>query len=1232
MSSNRSYLESLNVGRQRRPRTSIEDLNQTLDDLESRFGKPRDGVADRGPQSEGIRSRRDRRLAAGTSLERTYTGQEPHRERLAGEGERYRPYPWERSRTRFDEDGRNDDARRVAAGDLKTLRRELHQQIASDLNQEFAALRHKIDGVAAQRGPLADSQALHAELERLSETIQSVAERSDDRGIGLLRLELEQVRESLSELAREDTVRSLDQRWEKLQERASGGASDPEIRVLSDRLEQITAAVGNLPDSLSLRSLEEKVRSLAAALEHFAAQKTHPDTSLIDKLEDRLDEISRAIAASATTQPFDFAPLDRIEARISALAELLEDVASEAPGDQLLQRMETLSRRVEDIAGRVAMPERAIEHLTAQVASIAAKLDAGAGHAGSEEIVDGLERRLSEMATFIDERQGHSQAESKSLFKELDRRLEELHARIAERSATAPTTDPELLRALDEKFADLTDRIDTRASVQPQLAADLERRLTEISERLDLSSQRTSDIDSDLIRSLESQVSDLTAHLARPAKAGDDLDILSPRLDDIERSLSEQRDMIVAAAREAADNAVRSLNAAGIADEDATLLAGDLKALEGLMRKSDERNSRTFEAIHDTLLKVVDRLGTLETRQSQPTVKAKIPVASAPSIAPEDVGPALEPRLPEPALSGDFDPEIPAGSRSPAEAAAAAAKAAVSAVADEKAAPEPAKASMLGGLARALAGKKGNDKNSLPHRDKPEPSLSAAPEIDGPLDPEAVDRPLEPGSGAPNLNAIMKRVRTERAQAASSNDPGAAKADFIAAARRAAQAAAAEADSFKRGSDKGKKSRKLSAGEFLRAKRKPILMAAAAIMMALAGLQLGKAFIGGSEEIAGGDTDASLQQPLVAHAPLLDADEVAADETQTEPVRVIGEPADMTEEADEVVATQTGPDQDMAALVPDTGILEPEQAMPVEADVAAEPVLQPADAAATRLAPVPDEAGPLPLREAAQEGDPRAMFEIGNRYQQGRDTEADMAKAAQWYERSAELGLAPAQYRIGNLYEKGVGVERDLAKAKTWYQLAADQGNASAMHNLAVLFAMGGDGPRDNDSAARWFIKAAELGVKDSQFNLGILAAKGLGVPQSLEESYKWFALVAEAGDKDAATKRDEVAKALRPEQLAKARAATELWKPKPVVEDANAVDIPESWRESETVTAAVDVKQAIRAVQDILNKRGFNAGPADGIMGAKTQTAIAAYQAEQGMEPTGQINEALVRSLLDRD
>ena len=204
--------------------------------------------------------------------------------------------------------------------------------------------------------------------------------------------------------------------------------------------------------------------------------------------------------------------------------------------------------------------------------------------------------------------------------------------------------------------------------------------------------------------------------------------------------------------------------------------------------------------------------------------------------------------------------------------------------------------------------------------------------------------------------------------------------------------------------------------------------------------------------------------------------------------------------------------------------------------------------------------------------------------------------------RNAQGGLAPAQYRIGNFYEKGLGIDRDIAKAKTWYQMAAEQGNASAMHNLAVLFAMGADGTADNESAARWFQNAAELGVKDSQFNLGILAAKGVGMPQSLEESYKWFALVAKTGDRDAAAKRDEIANALRPEQLEKARAATELWKAKPVNAETNTVTIPDAWRESDAKTASVDMKQAVRNIQTILNKNGYDAGSADGVMGAKTK------------------------------
>ena len=42
MSQKRSYLESLNAGRQRRPSTSIERLNRTLEELEGRMAAPAD--------------------------------------------------------------------------------------------------------------------------------------------------------------------------------------------------------------------------------------------------------------------------------------------------------------------------------------------------------------------------------------------------------------------------------------------------------------------------------------------------------------------------------------------------------------------------------------------------------------------------------------------------------------------------------------------------------------------------------------------------------------------------------------------------------------------------------------------------------------------------------------------------------------------------------------------------------------------------------------------------------------------------------------------------------------------------------------------------------------------------------------------------------------------------------------------------------------------------------------
>ncbi len=51
-------------------------------------------------------------------------------------------------------------------------------------------------------------------------------------------------------------------------------------------------------------------------------------------------------------------------------------------------------------------------------------------------------------------------------------------------------------------------------------------------------------------------------------------------------------------------------------------------------------------------------------------------------------------------------------------------------------------------------------------------------------------------------------------------------------------------------------------------------------------------------------------------------------------------------------------------------------------------------------------------------------------------------------------------------------------------------------------------------------------------------------------------------------------------------------------------------------------------SVQVELERKGYYGGPIDGKIGPQTQKAIAKYQSENGLPATGQINEALLKSL----
>lgn len=1240
MNSKRSYLENLNAGRQRRDYASLEELNRSMEALEQRIGRNREEPSRQQEPRYGRSQPYAERYDAPRHAQRPYEDQRPRErdhEGARGYQRAYQePRPYRQGTERPYQSiardiermrGQEDGVAMVSkiANELRGLREELRQQMSSGLQREFEALRKDIQRAAQEAPSSRDSAELGLEFERLSGAIRGLAEKSDDKSVNLLRLELEQVRKAMDTLAREESVQAVDRRWQEFDQRwsafenrfddSAGKQDGVGVTALAERLEQIGAAVNKLPESLSLRSLEEKVRTLAGAVDHFASQQGRRGGDVYGMIDERLDEISRAIVAStvaAQSSAFDPAPFERIEQRIASLARQIEEVTDERPRGEVM------------------------DHL-----------------------FHGFEQRFEALSGIIERRQDDAMQQGSMLFRDLERRLDDVADRLERRAPEPGIDNAGIMDAIDARFSALAQRLESRGTDNPGQDAirSLESRLDDISSRLDSSSLQSAGIDADLLRSLEAQISGLSTHLSRPGAPLPEFEDIGPRIEKIEESIATNRDTILETARQAAENAVRAL---GLSNSDTVTvagLAGDLKTLEGLTRRSDERNTKTFEAIHDTLLKIVDRLGSLEVGGVQPSAP-KITVQDAPALDMDEPLPLSEPD--EPAMRGGGSKMT---GRTPAQAAAEAARAALGseAIATDSEISGQNK-SMFGGIARAF--KMRRESETQQPTALSENANVPTVDLDGPLEPRLLNRPLEPGSGAPDLNAIMKRVRDERGQPARQNTADASKADFIAAARRAAQAAAAEAEALKHQSGKSGGGKSFGLGNLLKARRKPILMAAAAVMLALAGLQLGKAFLSDPEQVSLNEieqeTDAATmeptlqtpamapvnQAPMTAEAPALP---IPAD---APPVRSVDH-KDLAQPGskDDLVAPQTA-DAQAAPEAVETAKADPAPAAPaliaapvtlptvdvpgmVKSNVSTEDktgAVSPDETATNPAAgtiEIPQTVGPAALRDAAAAGDAKALFEIGSRYAEARGVKEDMVAAAKWYGEAAERGFAPAEYRIGNFYEKGIGVERDIAKSKEWYRRAAEKGNASAMHNLAVLFAMGADGAADNDAATRWFQQAADRGVKDSQFNLGILAAKGAGMQQNLEESYKWFALVAKSGDKDAAAKRDEIAKALRPEQLERAKQVTDLWKPKPLDTEANSIDMPSAWQDAPTTIAGIDMKKAVQNIQRILAKNGYDSGGTDGVMGDRTKKAIMAFQSDNGLEANGSVDEKLVKALL---
>lgn len=91
-------------------------------------------------------------------------------------------------------------------------------------------------------------------------------------------------------------------------------------------------------------------------------------------------------------------------------------------------------------------------------------------------------------------------------------------------------------------------------------------------------------------------------------------------------------------------------------------------------------------------------------------------------------------------------------------------------------------------------------------------------------------------------------------------------------------------------------------------------------------------------------------------------------------------------------------------------------------------------------------------QRAVDQGDERADFSLGCKYENGVGVTKNLEKGFQFYERASDAGNIPATTSLGYMYENGLGVSRNSAKAAELYKKVAEcDGDMFAVARLSSI-------------------------------------------------------------------------------------------------------------------------------------------------------------------------------------
>ncbi|MEL7525210.1 MAG: peptidoglycan-binding protein [Pseudomonadota bacterium] len=863
-------------------------------------------------------------------------------------------------------------------------------------------------------------------------------------------------------------------------------------------------------DELSRASMDPRVlRGVTVRLNEIEeAFSTLPQSEHMMVLEDRVANIAERVEELLRREPQ--VELEPLRAELREVRGYVEQIDIKGLVEGIDDRMKFVSGRLDDL-----------EMLAREQRGLDTRLSAMEERMPQPETIARLQGRLEDIAGMMAD--DKSAAADYEHLAQVDQRLDEIVERLErmEQSAPLPSADGGAFKALEtrlEKIAGKIDKIEKKAS-KPAPALDAE------------ALRAMAGPDTEFLAQLQERLSDLSARLDEPKDTvtSSDLDKLREEIGSMRESVSVPSSTESLEAR-IADLAQLVSKSADVTDDDRFELLGEKVAALAAQIETSSSEAPGLDQVAPVLERI--ERGLEQTRSDVTDIARKAAfdaVANAPQPQAAQYDEAIS------ALQGDLKRLIDA------------------AEGGEKRTRHTFESvkSVLGSLTERLD-----------NLERSEPAAPVAPvPSDTPVMP-GITRPVSPVMGEEHPFPFTQAARIKNEPSGGESGPDAPiasqpedqardrKADFIAAARRAAQAASAEAAKLEKtksagtgaeAADEGRgKARvgwlrnvlkrdnapktegdvaeaadelELSKDDFAReqfeadqapvlpgdrpapeikerggSRRKAILLAAVAVVLALGTLTAYR-FVAGSPEQ---DNVASAEQETTV---LAEAETVAA-----------------------APAEPTATEADTAAALPEDAQSPPASAEPADAGVRASvPAVEAADP------PVVAEVAPAQATEPVRQGEPLvaagSMQATSATAQDVPEAEAAFAPPAGvtssfgdtpaaepgTLAQTAETQAPASSSLLANLPPEGVG---PMA-----LRSAAASGNPAAEFLVGVKFTEGEGVPADLEKAAVWYQKAANKGLPPAQYRLASLYEKGRGVEKDMAKARAWYSQAAQAGN-----------------------------------------------------------------------------------------------------------------------